>query len=309
VYAGGRTGGADTAVEVTMRLAAFLLLVAACGGKKEKAPPSAEQEPTAKPPPPAVHPPTGKCVAQLEGSGPVECPYPSVSKRVKGDYALPFERGGKCESPGRVRLTSGHVVATDPLVNIESPGFTVAFPPGSYPVTLALVDGDISHALVRISDERPVRWEQALQPGENPKPGQLLGYPVDSGTGSYMDEEAARMVERRQNDASAWCAKRASEKVDPSDADGWHRAMEECEKSLGPDLLEILYAAGYRDHHSANVCVDPGTGANLIAFTSGAGDGVYSTFVGFGADGKPVAMVTDFKIAYDDEDGDGEPDR
>jgi hypothetical protein len=282
-------------------LAITLALVAACGGKKEKAPPAAPSQP----PPPPAGPPTGKCVGQSDGAGPVECPYPPAATRAKGDYARPFERGGTCEHAGRVRLTTGHVVATDPLVNIEARGFTTALPPGQYPVTFALVDGDIAFALLRITDERPARWEQALQPGENPKPGQLLGYPVDSGTGSYLDDAAARLIEKRQNDAGAWCAKRASEKVDPRDADRWHRAMDECQKALGPGLLQILYAAGYDHHHSANVCVEPETGANLIAFTSGAGDGVYSTFVGFGADGAPVALVTDFNLR--DIDDDGEP--
>jgi hypothetical protein len=71
-----------------------------------------------------------------------------------------------------------------------------------------------------------------------------------------------------------------------------------------------MRAAGYQGAQRwTNVCVDPERGTNLIAFSSGAGDGVYSAFVGFGADGTPVALVTDFKIAYDDEDGDGEPDR
>jgi hypothetical protein len=272
-----------------------LALAGACGGKKERG--SAART---SPPPPPAGPLTGKCDGLLDDAGPVDCPYPATSKRVTGDFAAPFEHGGTCESPGRLQLTTGRVVAADPLVDIDAKAFTTAFPPGRYPVTLALVDGDIAYALVRVRDERPVRWEQALQPGERPKPGELLGYPVDSGTGSYMDDAAARTIEQRQNDALAWCAKRASAKVDPSDADAWHRAMDECQASLGPDLLQILYTAGYRDHHAANVCVDAQSGANLIAFTSGAGDGVYSTFVGFGADGTPVAMVTDFKILDED---------
>ena len=39
---------------------------------------------------------------------------------------------------------------------------------------------------------------------------------------------------------------------------------------------------------------------NLIAFSSGYGDGLYATYAGFDADGEVSAVVTDFGIAPPD---------
>ena len=35
---------------------------------------------------------------------------------------------------------------------------------------------------------------------------------------------------------------------------------------------------------------------NLAAFTSGFGDGRYSTYIGFAANGKPCRLITDFGL-------------
>jgi hypothetical protein len=62
------------------------------------------------------------------------------------------------------------------------------------------------------------------------------------------------------------------------------------------DLLGVLNAHGYEDHQAANVCIDPSSGANVVAFTSGFGDGSYSTYVGYDAAGHPMALATDFGV-------------
>jgi hypothetical protein len=275
-----------------LRFAAVLLLAALPAGL-------AACDRAEKPPPPAG-PPTGECAGQRDGSGPVGCPYGPAAGGVDGpDYAAAFERGGDdtCLSPGALRLTSGKVVATDPLVFLEAPAFTTAFPPGQYPVTFSMVDGDVAYALLRIADERPVRWALALRPGEQAAPGEELGYPVDAGTGSYMDDATARLIEQRERQKLDWAMARVKEaQVSPADATKWRRMMDHWASQI-PDLLDVLRAEGYQGANDwANVCVDPATGANLIAFGSGAGDGVYPVYVGYGAAGAPVAMVTDFRI-------------
>lgn len=296
-------------------------MLAACGDQKPPPPPAAATTPTPvaaittppdaapagpKPPPAPLVPAAGACRELLEGSGPIECPYDAGApgkRRARDDLAMPFERGGSCESAGRLRLTSGRVVATDPLVFLDAKAFTTTFAPGAYPVILAMHHGDVSHALLRIGDARPVRWRQALLPGERPKPGRVYRYPVDAGTGSYVDDETAREIERRESAISDHCAAHTKATVDPADGDAWHRVMRECQEALGPDLYELLRRAGYHTRAQwANACVDPATGANLIAFSSGAGDGSYPVFVGLDARGTPVALVTDFGILGDEDE-------
>jgi hypothetical protein len=47
---------------------------------------------------------------------------------------------------------------------------------------------------------------------------------------------------------------------------------------------------------SATVTVQGGAGGNLIAFSSGWGDGCYASFFGYDAHDKLVGLVTDFQV-------------
>jgi hypothetical protein len=50
----------------------------------------------------------------------------------------------------------------------------------------------------------------------------------------------------------------------------------------------------------ANLSLEPNTAANLIAFTSGEGDGGYATYVGYDADGAVACFTTDFALLGED---------
>jgi len=46
---------------------------------------------------------------------------------------------------------------------------------------------------------------------------------------------------------------------------------------------------------AVNLATADGT-ANIIAFMSGPGDGVYPTWIGYAADGQVVCFITDFEF-------------
>ncbi|MBW4474008.1 MAG: DUF4241 domain-containing protein [Stenomitos rutilans HA7619-LM2] len=46
----------------------------------------------------------------------------------------------------------------------------------------------------------------------------------------------------------------------------------------------------------ANMCLDNETQANVIAFSSGWGDGIYPTYFGFNESGEVVSVITDFGV-------------
>lgn len=50
-----------------------------------------------------------------------------------------------------------------------------------------------------------------------------------------------------------------------------------------------------------NLEMDPETNANLIAFSSGLGDGCYASYFGFDEKHNPMILVTDFGVFSDDE--------
>jgi hypothetical protein len=243
---------------------------------------------------------------------PVPCPY--VGKPgAKGkaiDYGAPFageEPGVSCLAGGTLVAPTGQLVAADPLVFLNDRAFTVSVPPGRYPVVLAWTgttrdDGDVALALLQIRPERPVRWEIAVLPDE--KPGAHF-YPVDTGTGCYVDRAVAREILARQKaEEDRQLARVKSQGVSPWDGDGWHRAMQAAAAER-KDLLELLRLAGYDRRQAASLCIDPATGGNLVVFRSGAGDGSYGVYVGYDASGAVAAFVTDFGILESLEAGDG----
>jgi hypothetical protein len=170
---------------------------------------------------------------------------------------------------GKLKLTSGRLTAVDPFFAwIESP-FSVTLPKGDHPVQVSLAYNAatrttlVAQAMLRVSNERAVRWEPARFDTMLEK-GLLGGYPVDSGNGSFMDQEAASLLVQ--------------------DYDFVER------------LLEELDSNSYDNIRWANVVTNRQTGANLITFEAGYGDGVYLSYVGYSASGQPVAVVTDFAV-------------
>ncbi|MEV4345051.1 DUF4241 domain-containing protein [Actinoplanes sp. NPDC049596] len=175
-----------------------------------------------------------------------------------------------------VVLPSGRVVGCDPLVGADSAEpFTVGVPPGTYGLrawvaTVSSVRGrpqTRTAALQLIVDERPaVRWEMALIDGQEVTglaDDGYLGYPVDAGAGALADEVAVRAV-------SDW-------------------GYDEVEELFIPDELPPPPSA-------LGGVVDKPTGANIVSVSTGWGDGVYPTYIGYAADGAITGFVTDFLV-------------
>lgn len=178
---------------------------------------------------------------------------------------------------GRLKITSGRIVACDPLVRFDTSAFTVTVPPGDYPVRLAyavLAEDHYRVALARVdfSSAHAVRWEMALTPGQSLgtlKKSEVFTYGVDSGTGAFADAEAF-----------AW-ADAHSDGEAPSDA--WIAAGE-------------AEGAARAIPHGFLALVEAGPKNNIAIFSSGWGDGGYASWIGYDAEGRVVALVTDFAV-------------
>jgi hypothetical protein len=243
----------------------------------------------------------GRCAIRPPAATVVPCPY--LGTKGPDDYGAPFagEPEGTCRLAGQLVMPSGELVAADPLVFMNDRAFTVTVPPGTYPVFLAQpkkLSGDIALSLLRIREARPVRWEIAVLPGE--KPGAHF-YPVDAGTGCYVDRVTARTIlerERAEMDRQMEVVKQRG--VDMADGNAWHAAMNSAARER-KDLLQLLYDAGYEKGPSASLCIDAETGGNLVVFRSGAGDGTYGVYVGRDETGAVAAFVTDFALLHTEE--------
>lgn len=213
---------------------------------------------------------------------------------------------------GDLIVTSGKLIASDPLIEPDPRYyFTKTIPPGRYPVVLSVAvyqsipTARIGCAMLRISNALAVRWELAAMNEQQPRKeqGETYGYGVDSGTGCFMDWDAAQALyvlanpdptayesARRTSFDEAW--KLSTAALDRFDQEFCDRVNAEREKNF------IQYSTA----DWANVSVNNATAANVIAFSTGWGDGAYRSYWGYDAKGNLVNLVTDFLLFDSDKD-------
>ncbi len=61
-------------------------------------------------------------------------------------------------------------------------------------------------------------------------------------------------------------------------------------------VITELERNSIHDCNQANIELNPETGGNVIAFSTGFGDGFYDSQVGYDKSGKIVCIVTDFDV-------------
>lgn len=168
-------------------------------------------------------------------------------------------------SAGNLKVSSGNIIADDPVALGQGIAFKDNFPIGEYPVELAMAsikmydDKRVAFARIKFSDNAVQKWEFALLPGQSSleiNSRTPYGYGVDAGLGLFIDQDA-------KNDL-----------VDILDKD-WEKIFSK----------EFEYFSNY---NFAN--------KNAVFFSTGYGDGFYSTFIGKDNKGKICQLLTDFGI-------------
>ncbi|HMQ29459.1 MAG TPA: DUF4241 domain-containing protein [Chloroflexaceae bacterium] len=187
---------------------------------------------------------------------------------------------------GELRLSSGALVACDPAL-VEARPMGERFPIGAFPVAIVVVtyaprptllsrlaggllpppqpDRRIALAAITFSAAPIVAWRPAterLAPGE--AEAEPYVYAVDSATGCFMDLLAAERAVAAGGDLEA-AAAIASESAEGEPA--W----------LTMSLRDAPHL-------------------NIVAFSSGWGDGAYATYVGYTERQGVARVVTDFNV-------------
>ncbi|MER5932169.1 DUF4241 domain-containing protein [Streptomyces sp. NPDC002054] len=176
------------------------------------------------------------------------------------------------EHAGPLHLPTGSVLACDPCTLGDSDlPFTVTVPPGDHPLLIARMHwegkdwGETPAAMLRVLDKPTATWELAVQSGQDARllgTDEFFGFGVDTGTGCFLD-------------------------------------------AGGRDVLPGLFEAdeverrGWENGSRAYAAIsDPDSGANLIAYHSGMGDGSYPVWIGRDADGAVTCFVADMLLLH-----------
>lgn len=184
-------------------------------------------------------------------------------------------------------LPSGRLAACDPseLMSVSAGvPFSRLAPRGRHRVHLCLAklkyktrgEERVACAMVRFTPAPAAKWEMAVLPDQNVEDlrgDEVFGYGVDAGLGCFVDAEAA-------------------EKLSDEEAEDlyFNRLLKELQK-------------GKQFKNWAELVIDPATGANLVAFSSGYGDGFYPSFWGVDESGELCCLVTDFGILLKNLEG------
>jgi hypothetical protein len=184
---------------------------------------------------------------------------------------------------GKLKISTGKLVACDPLVCPDSEPFTFDIPVGDYPVTLAIAqikdDQRVAYAKLNITAQTVVKWEMALLAGQDTsmlKEDEKFGYGVDAGTACFGDKIAMEVLQKKMDEVD----------------DYYETITDECDKSYV---------------HTWSWCdlkIKDDSESNILIFSSGFGDGFYTTWVGYSADGEIASIATDFDVVFEDNDDD-----
>jgi hypothetical protein len=172
---------------------------------------------------------------------------------------------------GTVRFPTGQVVVADPALLYDVKPFTATIPPGDHRLELSILRFEDEPEHVRVvaaklvvTREPVVSWEHAVTAEQDTLllgDGEYYGFGVDGGQGCFVDAVACPALD---------------EIIAESD-----------------EVIEQLCTT---DGPRTAVLTEPESGATLVAFSSGMGDGAYPVWVGRGASGEVACFVADMLL-------------
>lgn len=176
---------------------------------------------------------------------------------------------------GDLNLKTGKLIATDPILLYDDQPFNVKIKPGVYPVSVYLADfenGDKMTALSKIefSKDLPIKWTMALYDGEsfnNLKSDEFLGFDVENGICSYMDESVMEELDMLFEDD-----------------------LEEYENLVRSSVKFSKKVFSYKDIPYGK------NSSNILAFSTSWKDGTFPSYFGYDINNKLCCLVTDFMV-------------
>lgn len=175
---------------------------------------------------------------------------------------------------GKLKLSTGRIIATDPILMYDDESYSEGVKPGTYSVYIYVGKTENRKkqtvaAELRFNDNESVKWEMALLKGETARGfahDEFMGYEVENGLGCFMDESVMEMLDVMSEEG----------------LDNYEKTVKE--------------AVRKNESSCADVLIDKKTGQNIIIFASGWNEGTFPTYYGFDKNNKLARLVTDFMV-------------
>lgn len=181
---------------------------------------------------------------------------------------------------GRIYLSSGKLVACDPLITNDMLPFSTDFPKGDFPVLLhkERESNCVAYVEIIFSNTEIAEWKLATTHGQNIKDlveGEVFGYPVESGMGCFMDVDT-------------------QEKLNELEKKLYH--------NKGVDFMGI-YEEFFHDYFfdekgaiDQYAFLKPAEqhAGTIFAFETGYGEGFYASYIASDKNNIPVKIITEF---------------
>ncbi|PZU82274.1 MAG: hypothetical protein DI529_14715 [Chryseobacterium sp.] len=182
---------------------------------------------------------------------------------------------------GEIHISSGQIVASDALIMPDKSAFDQEFPKGDFTVLIhkERESNCVAYAeIVFDKNQLAENWTLALCDDQNLKDlkeGEIFGYPVESGMGSFMDKDAQ---------------------------DALNHLEQELFHKKGADFMGIYEEFFHSHFFDEKGAIDQfavlkpydNKKENIIAFETGYGEGFYATYIGYSKDNQVVKLISEF---------------
>ena len=181
---------------------------------------------------------------------------------------------------GKIYISSGKLVACDPVLTNNMKPFSTVFPKGEFQVLLhkERESNCVAYAEIVFNDSEVVKWEMAVTKGQNIKDlsgEEVFGYPVESGMGCFMDFQT-------------------QEKLSILEMKLFQRKGDDFMGIYAEFFHEYFFDERGAIDQFAFVKPDEDYPGNICAFETGYGGGFYASYIAFDKDKNPVKIITEF---------------
>ncbi|MBO4233940.1 DUF4241 domain-containing protein [Riemerella anatipestifer] len=203
-------------------------------------------------------------------------------KNIAKLFSKPFVESPLLEtfSGGMIHLSSGELVACDPLITPDKEPFSFTFPKGEFAVLIHKEQASncIAYVEIAFSEETVSKWELAVCNGQNIKDlkeDEIFGFPVETGMGCLMDKDTQKYLNQLEI---------------------------ELFQKKGDDFMGIYEEFFHTHFFDENGAIDQFASLipnkqhknNIIAFETGYGEGFYASYIGFNESHQPVKIISEF---------------